>query len=502
MSDTVSPARPPTARSHRRHSPHGDAFVLTRIRHAVVMPLLLLAVLLLAGLAAWRATDWPAIAVLTGAGCALAAVAYAATRAVRAAAAASQEAAENAVRAHLAPVVEAAEATEKAVQWSADQLCGGMRPPVPARQAPRSTGPAGEAESALNELQVQAVMALLRVHDKSASVVLLEVLRRLALREHALVAKALGALSELEKLTDDPELLARIFEIDHLVTRMRRQVESTAVLGGQSLRSGRQPFSVALILRGAISEVVHYARVSPVLGSVGTGLGLPGHVAPDLMHLLAELIENSCECSAPDTKVTVRAQQVARGLAIEVEDRAVPMAPGVRETMNWLLAAPDEVDVSDQVRAGRIGLLVAAKIAEHHGFLVQLQENATGGTTALVMVPAKLLVQMPPTRRAGAQQPQPPGQAAQQQRPTTAQTTADAPRTDQQARPHAHPRTVEQPRPDGATPLPRRPRTHGALRAPAPDQPATAARPGLAAAFLTGSRKAGRETPRTPPEQA
>jgi hypothetical protein len=248
---------------------------------------------------------------------------------------------------------------------------------------------------------------------------------------------------------------------------------------------------------------VQYARVSPVVGSVGTSLGLPGHVAPDLMHLLAELIENSCECSAPDTKVTVRAQQVPRGLAIEVEDRAVPMAPGVRETMNQLLAAPDEVDVSEQVRAGKIGLLVAAKIAERHGFLVQLQENATGGTTALVMVPAKLLVQIPPAHRAGAQQPQPPTQAAPQQHPTTAQPTAGAPRTDEQARPDAHPRTVEQPRPDGTTPLPRRPRTHGALRAPAPAQPATAARPGLAAAFLTGSHRAdSSQSPQMPSEQA
>lgn len=109
-------------------------------------------------------------------------------------------------------------------------------------------------------------------------VALLEVLRRLAMREHALAGKALEALSQLEMLTDDPELLSKFFEIDHLVTRMRRQVESTAVLSGQSLRSVRRPVPVTTALRDAISEVVQYPRVAVAAGPVGAELGLPGHV--------------------------------------------------------------------------------------------------------------------------------------------------------------------------------------------------------------------------------
>lgn len=138
------------------------------------------------------------------------------------------------------------------------------------------TSATAEIDNALSALQVQAVASLIRVHDESQSVVLLEVLRRLATREHALVGKALEALTQLEMLTDDPELLAKIFEIDHLVTRMRRQVESTAVLGGQSLRSVRQPVPVTTALRGAISEVVQYPRVVVAAGSVGASWGFPG----------------------------------------------------------------------------------------------------------------------------------------------------------------------------------------------------------------------------------
>lgn len=257
----------------------------------------------------------------------------------------------------------------------------------------------------LGGLQAHVVASLIRVHDESQSVVLLEVLRGLAMREHGLVGKALAALTELEMLTDDPELLSKVFEIDHLVTRVRRQVESTAVLGGRSLRSVRRPVPVATALRGAVSEVVQYPRVVVAAGSVGAELGLPGHVGPDLTHLVAELIENACECSDPANRVWVRAQRVPNGLAIEVEDRAIPMRPQTRAQMNHLLQAPDEVDVSGQVRAGQLGLLVAAKIAQTHGLSVLLQENVTGGTTALVVVPDRLLVAITPVDETQAHRP-------------------------------------------------------------------------------------------------
>ncbi|CAM5638760.1 hypothetical protein SMICM304S_10496 [Streptomyces microflavus] len=193
----------------------------------------------------------------------------------------------------------------------------------------------------LGGLQAHVVASLIRVHDESQSVVLLEVLRGLAMREHGLVGKALAALTELEMLTDDPELLSKVFEIDHLVTRVRRQVESTAVLGGRSLRSVRRPGSrrdraAGCGLRGGAVP----ARGGCGPGSVGAELGLPGHVGPDLTHLVAELIENACECSDPANRVWVRAQRVPNGLAIEVEDRAIPMRPQTRAQTSHHLSGP------------------------------------------------------------------------------------------------------------------------------------------------------------------
>ncbi|PZH17580.1 ATP-binding protein, partial [Streptomyces sp. NTH33] len=411
MSDSVSPTRPVVPRRRRRRPPETDRFTLHRIRRAVAVPLLLLLVLLGAAFIIWSTAGIPGGWLLTSLVCGLIGVALVAAYGARTAAGALRAAAAKVQTAELEAVAGVVAAVEKSVLWSADELCRGARPPLPGMQVPRSDSQSAAVEAALSELQLQAVASLIRVHDESQSVVLLEVLRRLATREHALVGKALEALSQLEKLTDDPELLSKIFEIDHLVTRMRRQVESTAVLGGQSLRSVRRPISVTTALRGAVSEVVQYPRVAVAAGSVGTELGLPGHVGPDLTHLLAELIENSCECSDPATRVTVRAQQVSAGLAIEVEDRAIPMHPKMREQMNRLLAAPDEVDVSGQVRAGQLGLLTAAKIAQRHGLSIRLQENTTGGTTALVVVPTRLLVPISPAGDAGA-----PGGAAQRPR--------------------------------------------------------------------------------------
>ncbi|MFJ7341923.1 sensor histidine kinase [Streptomyces sp. NPDC101110] len=500
MPDSAFPARPAAPGHHRRRPPRIDTITLHRVRRAVALPVVLLAALLGAAFALWSMSAVGPGWLLTGLVCGLVWVALVAARGVRTAAGAMQAAVEEAQAAALTAVAEAGAAVEKSVQWSADELCRGGRPALPDMQTPPSASPTVEINKALSSLQAQAIASLIRVHDESQSVVLLEVLRRLAMREHALVGKALQALSQLEMLTDDPELLSKIFEIDHLVTRMRRQVESTAVLGGQSLRSVRRPVPVATALRGAVSEVVQYPRVAVAAGSVGAELGLPGHVGPDLTHLLAELIENACECSDPATKVTVRAQRVSNGLAIEVEDRAIPMHPQTRAQMNHLLKAPDEVDVSGQVRAGQLGLLVAAKIAQSHGLSVLLQENVTGGTTALVVIPARLLVALPSLEDSGVLPRRPRPSAP----PPRQSATAPAIPAGQVPRPGTAgaPRSGEAGHSADAPALPTRTRQVGSFRPPREweQAPVTAATPGLAAAFRNGIQASG--TAGSPPASA
>ncbi|MFD4987398.1 ATP-binding protein [Streptomyces sp. NPDC058374] len=500
MSDSAFPARPAST-GHRRRRPPVDANTLHLARRAVALPLVVLATLLVAAFALRSVSAVGPGWVLAGLVCGLAVVVTVAARGARTVARAMQSAVEDSQAATLKAVAGATAAVEKSVLWSADELCRGKRPPLPDPQTPQSPTPTAQIDNALSALQAQIIASLIRVHDESQSVVLLEVLRRLAMREHALVSKALQALSQLEMLTDDPELLAKIFEIDHLVTRMRRQVESTAVLGGQSLRSVRRPVPVTTALRGAVSEVVHYPRVAVAAGSVGAELGLPGHVGPDLTHLLAELIENACECSDPATRVMVRAQRVANGLAIEVEDRAIPMHPQTRAQMNRLLKAPDEVDVSGQVRAGQLGLLVAAKIAQSHGLSVLLQENVTGGTTALVVIPTRLLVAIPSVEDAGALPPEDARTSGRQ--PQQVAATPATPRAGGQvARPGAAGAPTTAGQSADAPALPTRTRRTESFRPPHEREqaPTAAATPGLAAAFRNGLQAGGTAGP--PPASA
>ncbi|MFA0845866.1 ATP-binding protein, partial [Streptomyces rochei] len=198
----------------------------------------------------------------------------------------------------------------------------------------------------------------------------------------------------------------------------------------------------------------------------------------------------------PETRVMVRAQRVPHGLAIEVEDRAIPMHPQTRAQMNHLLKAPDEVDVSGQVRAGQLGLLVAAKIAQSHGMTVLLQENTTGGTTALVVIPARLLVAIPSVEDAG---PPPPEEARGSGRqPQQVAATPAVPEAAQAARRGvAESPTAEASQSTDAPALPTRTRRTGSFRPPQEREqaPVSAATPGLAAAFRNGLQAGGSASP-------
>ncbi|MGW1039518.1 ATP-binding protein [Streptomyces sp. NPDC002547] len=480
--------------------------MLEQVRSAVAAPLMIVTVLLGVAVIAWQTTLVSTGYLLTGLALGILVSAVVAARRARTAATAVQRARD----AELQRGLEAASAVEKYVLWAAEELCRGGRPGLPDRLPPvEGAGLAAELVALLAEMQVQAVGSLFRVHDESQSALLLGMLRHLARREHALVGRALEELDGLQRLTDDPELLDKAYTIDHLVTRLRRLVESKAVLGGESLRSLRRPVTVVTVLRGAVSEVVQYQRVSVAAGTVGAELALPGHVGPDLTHLVAELIENACDNSDPSTQVHVRAARVPKGLMIEVEDRAVPLDDHHRWRLNEILAAPDKVDVSAQVREGKIGLLTAAKIAHRHGMSVRLTENSTGGATALVVVPDKLLVPIrsDSVRGPGAAPAAPP----QVQQPSfAAPTPPQLARSGQQpahvAAGHTAPIPASGTEPADAPPLPQR--TRGQLRMPEPThrpaRPTRAARADLAAVFRDSMKaaRADQDAAPAPPPQA
>ncbi|MFF3913951.1 ATP-binding protein [Streptomyces sp. NPDC001852] len=201
--------------------------------------------------------------------------------------------------------------------------------------------------------------------------------------------REISILDELENEIEDPDLLKGLFHVDHLATRIRRHAENLAVLGGAvSRRQWSNPVSMTEVLRSAIAEVEQYSRVKLVPPIDGE---LRGHAVADVIHLLAELIENASVFSAPHTQVLLRAGLVTSGLAVEVEDRGLGMPVGEQNRMNALLSDPDQVNVASLLADGRIGLYVVSQLARRHGIHVRLQTNIYGGVQAVLVVPQALL---------------------------------------------------------------------------------------------------------------
>ena len=139
-------------------------------------------------------------------------------------------------------------------------------------------------------------------------------------------------------------------------------------------------------MRGAIAEVEDYARVSVATRSQAA---LTGSAVADVIHLLAELIENATTLSPPYTSVRVSGDTVANGFAIEVEDRGLGMSPTRLAEVNDRLANPPEFNPSD---TDQLGLFVVSQLAKRHGIRVTLKASAYGGTAAIVLIPQHLVV--------------------------------------------------------------------------------------------------------------
>ncbi|MFB9397506.1 ATP-binding protein [Streptomyces echinatus] len=301
-----------------------------------------------------------------------------------------------------------------------DALRQGESPP---QRGPRRRPPADADDFELlaadlaraHDGAVTAVVRAAQLSSQTGSEQKLEVFVNLARRLQSLVHREISILDDLENEIEDPDLLKGLFHVDHLATRIRRHAENLAVLGGAvSRRQWSNPVSMTEVLRSAIAEVEQYSRVKLVPPIDGE---LRGHSVADVIHLLAELIENATVFSAPHTQVLLRATLVTSGLAVEVEDRGLGMPVGEQNRMNALLADPDQVNVASLLADGRIGLYVVSQLARRHGIHVRLQSNIYGGVQAVLVVPQALLGNAPgvPATESGAAVPQP-------QRPPQPQT--------------------------------------------------------------------------------
>ncbi|HEX6338035.1 MAG TPA: nitrate- and nitrite sensing domain-containing protein [Jiangellaceae bacterium] len=208
----------------------------------------------------------------------------------------------------------------------------------------------------------------------------------LARRSQVLLHRQLALLDTMERRTDDAEQLEDLFRLDHLTTRMRRLTESLVILSGMTpARRWSKPVAVMDVVRAAVAEVEDFTRVEVMQLP---HIRVAGAAVADLIHLVAELVENAVVFSPPHTKALVRGELVGAGMALEVEDRGLGMSPEAMEQANRRIKDTDQIDL---LEADQLGLFVVNRLAQRHNIDVTLRRSPYGGVTAILLIPEELL---------------------------------------------------------------------------------------------------------------
>ncbi len=243
----------------------------------------------------------------------------------------------------------------------------------------------GEVARAFDEVHAEAIRlagdeAKLRSNINAMFV-------NLSRRTQTLVERQIALIDSLEQGEQDEQRLGNLFKLDHLATRMRRNSENLLVLAGQEpARRWSQPVELTDVIRAALSEVEGYERV---VINIPSDVALAGQAVNDVIHLLAELVENALSFSARDTRVVVSGNRIdGGGVMVSVTDGGIGMTAEEIGATNWRLANPPVVDVSV---SRRMGLFVVGRLALRNGIRVQIRAHDSGGLTAMVLLPESLM---------------------------------------------------------------------------------------------------------------
>ncbi len=244
-----------------------------------------------------------------------------------------------------------------------------------------STDEIGEVARAFDQVHREAVRlaadeAMLRGNLNAMFI-------NLSRRSQSLIERQLSLIDSLEQSEQDSGRLSSLFRLDHLATRMRRNSENLLVLAGHEVtRRWTQPVALVDVLRAAISEIEQYERV--VL-NVQPGIVVVGQAVNDVVHLVAEIVENATTFSPEDAQVYISGQPLSSGgVLLDVTDNGVGISDQEMSHANWRLDNPPVVDVAV---SRRMGLFVVGRLAARHGVRVRLRHAQVGGLTALIWLP-------------------------------------------------------------------------------------------------------------------
>jgi hypothetical protein len=335
----------------------------------------------------------------------------------------------------------------------------------------------GQVAEAFNTAQRTAVHTAVELADTRRG--FQKVILGIARQSQNLVNLQLSRLDALEREHQDPDVLEGLYELDSTASQLRRYEENLVIISGeQPRRSWTEPVALIDILRSAVGEVAEYQRVEV---HTDEDLCLAPPVVADVIHLLAELIDNATAYSPAPSPVGVRAALVAKGLAVEVEDRGLGMSEDDYASLNAQLAEEPKFDVVALADDLRLGMFVIARLATRHGIAVTLRPSPYGGTTAIVLLPHDIVVREAPEPAAPEDSASEPAREGGPLAPV--RTSAAAPALAPAPLPVAGL--------DGLVPLPRRvPQTSLAVELRAESAPSSSAEEDGAADDFTAERAA------------
>jgi signal transduction histidine kinase len=247
-------------------------------------------------------------------------------------------------------------------------------------------GEVGQAFSAVHRAAVRtaAEQAVMRANTA-------DIFIHLSRREQRLVDAVLAQVDTVEKDETDPERLQQLYTLDHLATRMARINASLLVLGGVGVgRVRREDVPLPMVLQAAMSQIEHYTRIR--LGVVDADVAVVPDAVDEVVHLLAELMDNATSYAPPDSDTWVTARGLGDRVIVQISDEGVGLPPARLAQLNELVARPPAIDVA-AIRA--MGLVVVGQLANRLGASVELRPGPKLGTIAEVALPGAIVRPVP-----------------------------------------------------------------------------------------------------------
>ncbi|WP_373302377.1 sensor histidine kinase [Streptomyces flaveus] len=260
--------------------------------------------------------------------------------------------------------------------------------PVPVRDE------IGELAEAFNQVQVTAAALLERQVLSRRNVA--EMFGNVGRRVSNLSSRQLTLIDAIESEETDPDLLERLYRIDHIAVRLQRNADSLMLLAGiRETGVEARPTTLANVIRVGLGQIEGYQRVS--LRSE-TEVTVAPDIIGDLTLMLAELLENAVAFSPSHTPVEVAVRPGTDvtsdgGALVEVIDHGLGLSAERLVEENARLIRRERLDL---VPTKVLGLFVVGSLARRWGIRVTLSRTPGGGVTSTVWIPSALLLTMSP----------------------------------------------------------------------------------------------------------